>query len=162
MILILDFDGVVFDDVRFKKDYAAVFRRFGVPLRAYQDTYDAARKMPAGYAPAAQIVLLKKKYPKIRSGALAGEIKKLTARSRMHLYPDTRHFLFACWKMRLPMILVSTGSSFQKQKITASRTGSFFKKVIIVAGGKKSAPIKKIRTQFPKKKLLFLKARFRR
>ena len=156
MILILDFDGVVFDYVRFKKDCAAVFKKLGASARAYYETYDAVKKISGGYLPVAQIESLKKKYPAIHSTALAEEIKKLTLQSARYLYSDARAFLMSCKKSELPVMLVSAGSSFQKQKIAASNTRQFFKKVVVVIGSAKSAPIQKIIRQFPKKQCVFV------
>ena len=73
-LICLDFDGVVFDDRRFKKEYESLFRRAGIARDVYEKTYQESKKK-GHYDPRAHIRLALGSVPNV-----AGAQKNLYAR----------------------------------------------------------------------------------
>lgn len=141
----LDFDGVLLDDERFKKDYTLVFKRFGISKAAYQSTYHAAKIKTGGYyAPDVHLAILQKQYPRLHKEELARAISMFVKMSFRYVYPDAEEFLSYFKMQKVPLFLVSTGHSFQREKIKASKLTPFFKQVFVVKSVSKKEPLARV------------------
>lgn len=152
MILILDFDGVLFDGEKFKKDYLRIFRDAGIASDDVRMAYRAGRAHPKGY----HHVLTHRAVPHIDAQELALRIRALLDKAPRYLYPDTKKFLRWCGRERIALAIVSRGPAFQKKKIAASGIARSFKKIVVISEGAKSAAIQKIMHAYPHDTTVFV------
>lgn len=143
----LDFDGVLFDSIKFKEDHIKVFARCGISRRGYEETYREAKDLTNGhYVPIKHYALIAKHTPSL-SDVLLHEAREASAalvkKSWRYVYGDAKAFLRWCEEYSIALALVSTGDSFQKRKISASGLAPFFKKVIVT---KKISKVAGLRT----------------
>lgn len=149
MIYILDFDGVLFDDEMFKRDFQHIFTRYGVTHDVYKQTYEHAKKAKKGaYELDAHLGIIASEYPRINHTNLRKDLMALARRSRHYIFADAKSFLFNAQKKQFKLFLISAGDAvFQKEKIDASGVSSFFQKVIITTPSQKSVTINEIKKQ---------------
>ncbi|GEM_PF-1556562 len=143
-MIILDFDGVLFDHRRFKGDYRRMLRRqFGIPYQIYEETYAEARTARRHiYHHAAHLVLIRKTLPVLRHKDIERVAKKLLGRSATYLYKDAESFL-SYWKAKKQTLaLISNGFAFQKKKVAQSGLAGFFRRIIITDSHDKVAPLR--------------------
>lgn len=142
-MIILDFDGVLFNDERFKRDYWRLFRRHGISHRAHQAAYaESKARHRGGYCHDLHLALIKKRVPTLPVKKVEQDIWKLLARSADYLYADALPFL-RHWKSKNEQIsLVSSGNAFQKRKVRAGRLSRFFLAVIVADTSDKVAPVR--------------------
>ena len=143
-MIILDFDGVLFNDERFKKDYWDLFRRFGIPYRVHQTAYREAKAVCRGhYRHDVHLEMIRRKIPSADTRRIMYGIEQLLAGSAVYLYRDARPFL-TYWRKRGQRLgLISNGGLFQRKKIAASGLLPFFQIAIVTEEGK-SKPIQSI------------------
>ncbi len=153
--IISDFDGVLFDIGRFKRDYARVFSAAGIPIRDYERTYKKAKKETRGvYDMAQHAAFLKQKYPAARD--LRVRIAEFLARSRQYLHRDAMPFLLWCASERVPVVIVSAGSSFQRKKINESGIRSRARSLFITRTPSKINALRGIMRQNPQDVFFYL------
>lgn len=153
----LDFDGVLFDDERFKRDYWRVFRHAGIPHRAHQRAYAESKKRHVGgYRHDLHLALLSRDFPKLNVSRLERNIWRLLASSKKYLYRETRPFLRHWRARRMPLVLVSSGNAFQKEKVRASRLAPFFQSVAVTDTVDKVAPIGTLIKRFNPPRAVFI------
>lgn len=158
MIYILDFDGVVFDDQRFKKDFRRVFADHGITHRVYEDTYHDAKETRKGtYELDAHLKIIAAEYLTVDHKALRKDIMALAVRSRRYVFADAKTFLADAKKKRHTLFLVSAGDSvFQKEKINASGISSFFDDIAITSASQKSLAIDEIKKHTGAREIVFV------
>lgn len=149
MIYILDFDGVLFDDEMFKRDFQHVFTRHGVAHNVYKQTYEHAKESKKGtYELDMHLGIIASEYPMINHTDLRKDLMALARRSRQYIFADAKKFLFDAQKKQLKLFLISAGDAvFQKEKIDSSEVSSFFQKVIITTPSQKSVFLDEIKKQ---------------
>lgn len=131
-VIMVDFDGVLFNDVRFKKAYMREFRNAHVSDELYTRVYKAAKKNKGGiYDPGVHLREIKRVIPGVNVSMLQKAIKKMAQHSQAYVFSGTAAGLRALAKKRAPLILLSTGSSFQKQKIRYSGLHKHFSQIIV-------------------------------
>lgn len=151
-MIICDFDGVLFDGEKFKKDYSSIFAGFGISARAYSAAYRKGKSHPKGFHHA----LTRRFAEKLDIHVFPARMEALLKKSPRYLYSDAKDFLRKCLKEKITLVLVSTGPAFQKRKITTSGIAHFFKKVVVIRDASKAAAIKKIIRAFPKERVIFV------
>lgn len=152
MLLILDFDGVLFDAERFKRDYSRIFTGFGIPVPVLRAAYEEGKSHPKGYHHA--LTRRFSGHPDFRLFPV--RVASLLKKSPQYLYPDAKDFLRQCRKKKITLVLLSAGPAFQKQKIAASGIAHFFKKVVVIPDASKTAAVKKIARAFPNDRIVFI------
>ena len=158
MIYILDFDGVIFDDQRFKKDFRRVFLDHGITHEAYENTYHDTKEARKGtYELNTHLKIIADEYVTIDHKALRKDIMALVARSRRYIFADAKTFFMEAQKKGHPLFLISTGDLiFQKEKISASGISSFFSKVMIIRVSQKSLALDKIKKSTDAGEIIFI------
>lgn len=152
MLLILDFDGVLFDGEKFKEGYARIFAGFGISAPAYRAAYQEGKSHPKGYHHS----LTRRFSGHLDVRVFPDRVASLLKKSPGYLYPDAKDFLRQCLKEKITLVLLSTGPVFQKQKIAASGIAHFFKKVVVIRDASKAATAKKIARAFARQKIFFV------
>lgn len=156
MLLILDFDGVLFDDKKFKADYAAVFLALGMTQKVYDETYRKTKADANGmYSPRRHLRILRTLNPRLRASDIQKRVEELVSKSRRYVFPDSRPFLLFIAKTAT-LCLVTTGDAFQRTKIESSGLKGFFERVEVVSTGSKAAAIKKIMSRYPVQTTVFI------
>ncbi len=156
MLLILDFDGVLFDDKEFKADYAAVFGALGVAPEVYEKTYRKTKADANGmYSPRRHLRILRTLNPRLRASDVQKRVEELVSKSRRYVFADAVPFLRAASKTA-KLCLITTGDAFQRTKIDESGLKGFFERVEVVATGSKVAAIKKIFNRYPPQAVVFV------
>lgn len=158
MIYILDFDGVIFDGLRFKKDFRRVFIDHGITHEAYENTYHDAKEARKGtYELDAHLKIIAAEYLTIDHGALQRDIMALAGRSRHYIFADAKTFLADAQKKGHALFLVSAGDLvFQKEKINASGIFSFFDEIAITNASQKSFAIDEIKKNTGAREIVFI------
>lgn len=156
MLLILDFDGVLFDDKKFKRDYATVFMALGITPDVYEKTYRQTKADASGmYSPRRHLRILRTLNPRLRASDVQKRVEELVSKSRRYVFVDAAPFLRAASKTAT-LCLVTTGDAFQRTKIESSGLKNFFECVEVVLTGSKTAAIKKIMDQYPAQITVFV------
>lgn len=139
MLLVLDFDGVLFQRRKFKIKYEKIFHAHGVSARDYARTYRQAGRGRGGvYSPDGHIRLLKRMYPDLAAAHLRRALFFLASQSHNYIFGDVRPFLRYWKKKKATLVLLSSGAPlFQKRKIRASKLAHFFQRVVVVPTVKK-------------------------
>ena len=142
-LLIIDFDGVLFNDVRFKKEYESLFGRAGISKEMYEKTYQQTKKK--GYYDSRihiRLALGSGQGASVTEKNLFSQIKKFLDQSSRFIYGDVKKFLAFLKEEEISAILLSTGDAvFQKHKITRSGIEDFFDEVIIIPHASKIADV---------------------
>ncbi|MDP3778818.1 MAG: HAD hydrolase-like protein [bacterium] len=134
LMAVFDFDGVLFDDKKFKKDYESLFARAGISGEFYKKTYDQAKKK-GYYDPRVHV--------KVAAHGLSGgsvmekhlyaRLLEFTRKTGNYIFPDVKEFLTYLGEQSIRTILLSTGDPvFQNQKITKSGVSNLFDQIIII------------------------------
>ena len=142
-VLIIDFDGVLFDDVRFKKEYESLFRRAGISKEIYERTYQQTKKK-GYYDPRIHIRLAlgSGQGASVTEKNLFSQIKKFLDQSSRFIYGDVKKFLAFVKKEGINAVLLSTGDVvFQKHKIAKSGIEDCFDEVVIIPHASKTADV---------------------
>lgn len=158
MIYILDFDGVIFNDEVFKKDFQHVFTRYSVAHNVYKQSYEHAKEAKKGtYELDTHLKIIASEYPMIDHAGLRKDLMALARRSRHYIFADAKTFFLNAQKKQIKLFLISAGDPvFQKEKINASGIFSFFQKVIITAPSQKSVAIDEIKKQSGGDEVIFI------
>lgn len=154
-MIVIDFDGVLFNDTRFKKDHAAVFARFGISRRHYENHYREVKQRYGGYRHHRHVDLLRHRHPHLDIARIERAIKALVKKSPAYLYRDALPFLRYAKQRGVALALVSNGDGFQKKKVAASGLLPFFRHAI-VGEGPKSRIIRKLPMHSRKEGILFI------
>lgn len=157
-MIITDFDGVLFDDERFKRDYKRLFSRFGIPARIHQVAYRASKyHHPSGaYHHGAHLDAIRRSMPSASTQKIEQEIFKLLSTSAEYLYRDATPFL-SYWKKKGENIaLVSSGFAFQKKKVQACGLLPFFQPAVIAGTALKVEAVGDIIRRFPEEHFVFM------
>jgi len=142
-MIILDFDGVLFNDERFKRDYGRLFRRRGIPRRVHQFAYTESKTLHrGGYRHDLHLALMQKRIPTLRIPDIERDIQKFLTHSARYLYGDALPFLRYWQSKGEALVLVSSGNAFQKKKVRASGLDAFFRRVVVADTIDKVAPVR--------------------
>lgn len=142
MLIIIDFDGVLFNDRAFKRDYIQFFKQYGIPPDVYRESYQATKSANNGlYRQRDHIRRLKKAYTSPALSSLHEDAEKFASRSKKYVFPEARNFLSALKKRGAFLALLSWGDAFQKTKIDKSGLADFFDKIQIISRAAKAKPI---------------------
>ena len=142
-LVIIDFDGVLFDDVRFKKKYESLFQRAGISGETYEKTYQQTKKK-GYYDPRIHIRLAlgSGQGASVMEKNLFSQIKKFLDQSFRFIYGDVKKFLAFLKEEGINAVLLSTGDAvFQKHKIAKSGIHDFFDEVVIIPHASKIADV---------------------
>lgn len=152
MILILDFDGVLFDGEKFKQAYFRIFRDAGMTSDAVRTAYRAGRTHARKYPH----TMVRAAARHASRATLARRVDALLKTAPEYLYRDTKKFLRWCGQERVVLAIVSRGPAFQKKKIAASGIARSFKKIVVIPEGAKSVVIQKIMRTYPHDSAVFV------
>lgn len=131
---VFDFDGVLFDALRFKKDYESLFFRAGISKETYEKSYTQAKKK-GYYDPRIHIKLA---VGGLRAGSvieknLYARMTEFTKKTSSYIYPDVAEFITFLGDENIRAILLSTGDAvFQHQKISKSGIADLFDEIVII------------------------------
>jgi len=158
MVIIIDFDGVLFNDRRFKEDFRRIFGRLGITPERDRCLYEEAKKRNGGiYHLRHHLTVLKKVYPRMNTAASEKKIGRLLKRSVKYVYKDSISFLEFLKRRKINAFLLSTGSpAFQGEKIKHSGLAGYFKKVIVVTSCSKSGAFAGIMRRYSAKDMIFI------
>jgi len=156
-MIILDFDGVLFNDERFKRDYWRLFRRAGIPHRIHQDAYIASKELHrGGYRHDLHLTLVKRHMPAVQIPALEQNIWKLLGHSAEYLYHDTKPFLRYWQSKGEALALVSSGNAFQEKKVHSSGITSLFLAAIVADTSDKVYPVRALVKRAGRNRIVFI------
>lgn len=130
-MIILDFDGVLFNDERFKRDFWRLFRRFGIPHRVHQAAYRETRTQCGGYRHEVHLRLIRCAMPSVDIIKLDRAIMRLLAQARQYIYREARTFLAYYKKRGEHLMLASNGYAFQKKKVASSGIIPLFSAAVV-------------------------------
>ncbi len=157
-LICLDFDGVLFDDRRFKKEYELLFRRTGISRDVYEKTYQESKKK--GYYDPRVHIRLALGFASHESGIqknLYARVTKFLNQSARFIYPDVFDFLGFLRRENIGVMLLSTGDSgFQQQKISKSGIGDLCDDVVIISGSSKVRAIDLIMRREKPEHIIFI------
>ncbi len=154
-MIILDFDGVLFNDERFKRDLWRLFGNFCIPHHIHQAAYREARMMYDAYRHDTHLSLMRREMPSLDTSKLNHEITLLLSRSRRYLYRDALPFVAYAKKRGERLSLASNGYEFQKKKVAGSGIAPLLD-AVVVASGPKSAMIRRLVRRFRPRRIFFL------
>lgn len=161
-LICLDFDGVVFDDRRFKKEYELLFRRAGITHDLYDKTYQESKKK-GHYDPRVHIRLALG-YVSSAAGVqknLYARVMKFLDQSARFIYPDVKDFLAFLRKERIGVMLLSTGDAgFQQQKISQSGIEHLFDDVVVIPEASKVSALATILHREKPDSMIFIDDKF--
>ncbi|MFY9462558.1 MAG: hypothetical protein WAP52_00020 [Candidatus Sungiibacteriota bacterium] len=157
MLLVLDFDGVLFNDMRFKRDYERLFARHGVPRRIHQAAYAESRALHhGGYRHDLHIMLIQKHVPTLQLSRIERGIEELLAHAGEYFYADTLPFLRYWQSKKERMALLSRGNKFQKIKVRASGVARFCKPATVADTVDKVSPLRRIIKAAAARQIVFI------
>lgn len=157
MLLVLDFDGVLFNDTRFKRDYERLFARHGVPRRIHQVTYAESRSLHrGGYRHDLHIAIIRKHIPTLQRAHIERDIGTLLTHAGEYFYSDTMPFLRYWQSKKERMALLSRGNKFQKTKVRASSVARFCKPVVVADTTDKVAPLRRMIKNAAERQIVFI------
>ena len=142
-LLIIDFDGVLFNDARFKKEYESLFRHAGISRETYEKTYEQTKKK-GYYDPRIHIALAlgRNQGASVAEKGLFSRIKKFLDESYRFVYDDVKKFLAFVKEEDIGVVLLSAGDAvFQKHKIAKSGIQDFFDEAVITPHSSKIADV---------------------
>ena len=142
-LAIIDFDGVLFNDMRFKQEYETLFQCAGISRVTYEKTYQQTKKK-GYYDPRIHIRLAlgSGKGASVTEKSLFSQIKTFLDQSFRFVYGDVKKFLAFLKEEGINAILLSTGDAvFQKHKLAKSGIHDFFNDVIIIPHASKIADV---------------------
>lgn len=133
MKIFIDFDDVIFNMKRFKRDLIAVFRQNGINRQEFDNSYytfsKRAQAEGKNYDPKKQIKVLKKRFD-IDKKKLEKDLDHFLADLSGYVFPDVKKFLSLFPKKDL--FLITYGHVvFQKKKIKNSGMSGYFRKILI-------------------------------
>lgn len=155
-LIIIDFDGVLLNDQKFKKDYIRLFKTFGIPVSLYESAYRELKNKKGFYDPEAHIAILQKKKPGLKKDGLIKKINSFVKNSSRYIYKDAIPFLKFFKKRRYDLVLLSTGHEYQNLKIKNSKIIHFFKEIIIIPNFSKTESVAKILKNYLGKPSVFI------
>ena len=161
-LICLDFDGVVFDDRRFKKEYESLFRRAGIAHELYAKTYQESKKK-GHYDPRVHIRLALDSVSNAAAAQknLYARVMKFLDQSARFIYPDVKDFLAFLHKERIGVMLLSTGDlGFQQQKISKSGIEHLFDDVIVIPDSSKVSALTTILRREKPDRMMFIDDKF--
>jgi len=133
-MIFVDFDDVLFNTRKFKRDYLKVFLRHNVSREIFEKTYyaDFAKEKSSAlrcYDPWRQIERIAKETD-IDKEKLKKDLFNFLHSASDYIFPDVKNFLEKLSKKNL--ILVSYGiGKFQKEKIKNSGIVDYFQKIYV-------------------------------
>ncbi len=158
MTYILDFDGVLFDDQRFKSDFGHVFSRYGVSHGVYEQTYRQAKEARKGmYQIDVHLALLHETNSRLDIKNIRRDLFTLASNSRTYIFTDAKKFLAAAQERGNMLFLLSTGDKiFQEAKIEASGIADFFAQIVIIKSSRKAPSLAGIKKQAGRGEVVFI------
>lgn len=157
MLLVLDFDGVLFNDTRFKRDYERLFARHGVSRHIHQVTYAESRSLHhGGYRHDLHIALIRKHIPTLQLSGIERGIDDLLSHASEYFYADALPFLRYWQSKRKRTALLSRGNKFQKTKVRASGVARFCKPAVVADTVDKVAPLRRIIKSTAERQIVFV------
>ena len=157
MIIVIDFDGVLFDDRKFKKEYIRIFADAGVTMREYEGAYRESKNAHGGsYHPDTHLLLLKKMHTDFSIALIKKKRAELVALSFRYVFKDAEPFLASQKKKGLSLYMLSTGMGFQKKKIKSSGLSRYFKKIKIIPDSSKGAAMLRLLRGLRKEHFIFI------
>ena len=142
MLIILDFDGVLFQRRKFKIKYQKIFNAHGISKNVYTRTYNAAKQLKYTYSIDAHLKIVRKQYPALAHDRIRRDLWALAGQGHQFIFRDARPFLSFFKKQKAVLALLSSGfPSFQKEKIRTSRIQKFFDRVIVIPSLKKTTAL---------------------
>lgn len=157
LLLVLDFDGVLFNDTRFKRDYERLFAYHGVPRRIHRAAYAESRSLHHGsYRHDLHIALMQKHIPTLQLPRIERGIEKLLAHAEEYFYADALPFLRYWQSKKERIALLSRGNKFQKRKVRASGVARFCKPVVVADTTDKVAPLRRIIKTATERQIVFI------
>lgn len=138
MKIFIDFDDVIFNAKKFRKDLIGIFGKHGITKQEFESSYYSFGKKEEMrgkyYDPRRQIKVLKKKYV-VNNERLKKDLDAFLKDLRGYIFPDVRDFLDNFEKKNL--FLITYGhAQFQKKKIVNSGMSRCFNKILICRGNK--------------------------
>ena len=162
LIIIIDFDGVLFDDRRFKKEYESLFRRAGIMHDLYDKTYRESKKK-GHYDPRVHIRLALGSVSNVAGAQknLYARVMKFLDQSARFIYSDVKDFLAFVHKERIGVMVLSTGDAgFQQQKIFKSGIKDLLDDVIVIPEASKVSAITTILRREKPDSMMFIDDKF--
>jgi FMN phosphatase YigB (HAD superfamily) len=138
MKIFIDFDDVLFNAKKFKRDLICIFKKHGVDKSKFEDSYYTYPKKNSNigrfYYPGDQVKRLKKIYG-LDTKNIEREIGRLMNNLEKYIFRDVDLFLENYRKSDL--FLITFGhKNFQKDKIKGAKIGKYFRNIIISRGDK--------------------------
>lgn len=160
MKIFVDFDDVIFNAKRFKKDLIKVFLKNGISKSEFNNSYytfqKRAQEFGQYYNPKKQVEVLRRKN-KIDGKKLNRDLDDLLVDLRKYVFPDVENFLKKFYKKDL--FLITYGHVvFQMKKIKRAGLQKKFNRVLITKDNKIDKIIKfsKEREFSPKEKIILI------
>src|SRR3989344_3867614 len=141
----IDFDGVLFDIERAKKEYFQLFQKFGVSAREAVQTYQDMKEEIGRDEPTYHVEMLRKRFPKLKDQLLLRAIRNFKTKSKRFVFREAQEYLKEMRRDGFELHLVTTGSKeFQSVKIQSSDLKKFFAGIHILNSDYKGETILKL------------------
>ncbi|TSC68421.1 MAG: hypothetical protein G01um101466_464 [Parcubacteria group bacterium Gr01-1014_66] len=143
---VFDFDGVLFDDRRFKKDYESLFFHAGISKELYEKSYVQAKKK-GYYDPRIHSKLATRGLPagSVIEKKLYARLLEFAKKTNNYIFPDVAKFIAGLGDEYIRTILLSTGDPvFQNQKISKSGIADLFDEIIIIPDASKQFALRSL------------------
>ncbi len=127
MKVFIDFDGVLFDIARHKREYFRFFERYGISRGEAKGAYEEMKRAIGRDDQRYYVSRLKEKHPRLDVEKTLRAIQAFKGQSRSCVYKEARMFLDRLKKMGFELYLVSSGDKvIQRKKIETSGLLKYF------------------------------------
>ncbi|MDP3725378.1 MAG: HAD hydrolase-like protein [Nanoarchaeota archaeon] len=151
----IDFDGVLFDIARHKREYFRFFERYGISRIEARREYEKMKKEIGRDDQKHYISRLKEKHPRLRSEKILRAIHVFKGKSAPCVYKEARPFLMKLKRIDFELHLVTSGNKkFQKRKCETSGLMKFFDRIHILENDNKGVFIRGLAS--PREIVVFL------
>lgn len=156
-MIVLDFDGVLVDDARFKKAYARAMQNLGISRPVFDTAYAATKKKHnGGFRYATHLAAIKHLSPRADARLLRRNLYALIARLPDFVYPEALSFLSNCRARGETLALLSGGCATQRRRVSASGLTRFFQTITVTEAPLKVQPMGALLRRFREDRTIFI------
>ncbi|MEK7479141.1 MAG: HAD family hydrolase [Patescibacteria group bacterium] len=144
----IDFDGVLFDIARHKREYFRFFEQYGVSRGEARKTYGEMKRAIGRDDQRYYVSRLKEKHPRLDIEKTLRAIRAFKGQSRSCVYKEARMFLEALKKFGFELHLVTSGDKvLQERKIEMSGLLKYFQGIHLLENDDKAGIVRRFATQ---------------
>ena len=140
----IDFDGVLFDIARHKREYFRLFEKHGISSREAKRVYDEMKRAIGKDDQRYYVARLKERGLRLTPAEAMRDIYAFKGRGASSVYKEARPFLSALKRSGFELHLVTSGDKIlQKQKVMTSGLAEYFDNIHMLDSNDKVSVIGK-------------------